>query len=135
MDSALKDNSKLDKSINNYFEKQLIVNGYKIFEDNWKSSLRGFQKRITDDKGIRYFLNVYHYNHGIQIPICNEYNDSYMFDTQFRLDEDGTDNTINMSFGGDFIHNEYRPITTLENAEKVFEKVWKLMGYEYYEKY
>ena len=34
---------KLDKSINNDFEKELVDNGYKWFVDSYKNSIRGFQ--------------------------------------------------------------------------------------------
>lgn len=123
------------KSINNYFENQLIINGYKVFEYDYNNSLRGFQKRITDDIGILYFINIYHYNHGKQIPNCDDYSDSYTFDVQFRFDEDNKDNVIGIVFNGDFIHNEYRQPTTLKDAEEHINKIWKTMKYEYYEKY
>ena len=47
---------EVDKTINNSFEQELIDKGYKIFKDNWKNAIRGFQKKFTDEKGIRYFI-------------------------------------------------------------------------------
>jgi hypothetical protein len=43
----------VDTSINNSFEQELVDSGYKWFTDNWKNSIRGFQKRITDKKGTK----------------------------------------------------------------------------------
>lgn len=127
---------KVDKSVNNYFEKVLMDNGYRWFYDQWKNSIRGFQKRFTDEFGIKYFITGYHYNHGLQIPNSTApYVDSYTFTTQFRLHKDNKDNTINIEFNGDFLHNEYRPITTLQDAEEFFEKQWQTFKFEYYEKY
>lgn len=125
----------VDESINNYFEKLLVDNGYKIFEHSYNNSLRGFQKRMVDDIGIRYFISIYHYNHGRQIPNCDDYSDHYTFDVQFTLGENGKESTINFEFNGDFIHNEYRQPITLKEAEEHIYKVWKTMNYEYYEKY
>ena len=44
---------KIDKSFNNEFEKQLEAAGYRWFRDMWKSSIRGFQKKFTDESGVK----------------------------------------------------------------------------------
>ena len=40
--------NELDISFNNEFEIQLKKEGYKWFKDNWKKSIRGFQKKFSD---------------------------------------------------------------------------------------
>lgn len=127
--------SEVDKSINNSFEQELIDNGYKIFKDNLRSSIRGFQKKFTDDKGIKYFINIYHYNLGKQIPEWNkEPFDSYSFESQFRIDEKGKDACIDIHYNADMLPNEYRPITILKEVEDFFEKFFTIFNMDYYEK-
>lgn len=126
---------EIDKSINNYFEKLLVDEGYNIFKSSFNNSIRGFQKKFTDDIGIKYFITIYHYNHGRQISTCNEYEDSYIVEVQFRYDEDSKDNVIDVTFSGNFLHNKYREPTSLKDAEEHIEKYWKTMNYEYYEKF
>lgn len=46
--------TEIDKNYNNEFELQIKELGYTWFKDNWKNSLRGFQKKFTDEKGIKY---------------------------------------------------------------------------------
>jgi hypothetical protein len=47
---------ELDPSVNNDFEKKLVESGYKFFKDNCRGSIRGFQKRIADKFGTKYFI-------------------------------------------------------------------------------
>ena len=128
--------SEVDKSINNSFEQELIDNGYKIFKDNWKHAIRGFQKKFEDEEGIKYFITVYHYNHKKQNPQWVNISpyDSYMFSTQFRLDKKGKDSCIDIDYSADMLSNEYRPITTLKEVEDFFEKVFITFNIDYYEK-
>jgi hypothetical protein len=127
---------RVDKSINNYFEKELIDNGYRWFKDNLKSSIRGFQKRITDEKGTKYFITGYHYNFHTQGYVDeSEDRDSYSFTAQFNIITDGVEKTIDISLGSDFIHNEWRKLCTLKEAEEFFENSWNTMKCEYYELY
>lgn len=121
---------KIDLNFNNNFEIELKKAGYKIFKDNWKNSLRGFQKRFVDDIGIKYFLTGYHYNFGKQIPNQNLPDiDTYSFDTQFTI-KDGK--TINIDFHMDFLKNPY---SNLKEMEEFFENTWKNMNANYYELY
>jgi hypothetical protein len=127
--------SKLDKTIYNSFEQELIDNGYKIFQDNWKSSIRGFQKRIVDDKGTKYFITLYHYNFKKQHPEWDALEkDSYQFDVQFRIDKEGKDNCIDVRYSADVLPNEYRPVTTLKEIERFFEEFFITFNVDYYEK-
>ena len=127
---------KIDKSINNSFEQSLVDNGYKWFPDSWKNSIRGFQKKITDSVGIKYFITGYHYNHGKQLERTDlPDHDAYMFDCQFTLFESTQSQTIDIRFSADFNENKFREITTLKEVEDFYEKFWNNFECEYYEKY
>jgi hypothetical protein len=117
----------------NKFEKQLEAAGYKWFEDHWKNSLRGFQKRFRDDKGTKYFITGYHWNFGVSYPDRADNRDEYSFDVQFTIDKGGKSQTIDLKFGADFLPNDYRPVSTLEEVEQFYENAWLQMGAEYYE--
>jgi hypothetical protein len=138
--------NELDKSINNEFEQTLIDNGYKFFRDNWKNAIRGIQKRFDDERGTKYFITGYHYNWAKQFPeredLAKEDTDRYTFHVQFRYDkyrgnneetEYGKDQTIDVSFSGDFLPNKYRPITSLKEMEDFFEKMFVDFKFDYYE--
>lgn len=120
--------------IRNEFEQQLIDRGYKFFADNWKNSLRGIQKRFIDEKGVKYFITGYHYNMGEQFPHKNAPNaDKYTFTAQFRVDENTKDKTIDVDFSADFLPNEYREVTGVEEMEDFFEQMFVNIKAEYYE--
>lgn len=139
----------IDLSYNNEFELQLKEAGYKWFKDNWKNSIRGFQKRFTDEKGTKYFITGYHYNHKKQLNRYDlEDKDSYSFDVQFQInkykdfytDENGNkqpiygkSQTIDLHFSADFLPNKWRPVTTLKEVEEFYEKAWVDMNADYYE--
>jgi len=132
MDSEAK--QSVDTSVNNDFEKSLVDNGYKFFKDNWKNSIRGFQKKIIDDYGTKYFITGYHYNHKKQLQRVDlEDRDSYSFDVQFRLEKQGKDACVDLRFSADFLPNEWRPITTLQDVEDFYENAWNDMMADYYE--
>jgi hypothetical protein len=118
---------------NNEFEKQLEAAGYKWFEDTWKNSLRGFQKRFRDERGTKYFITGYHWNFGITYPDRAEDMDSYSFDVQFTVDSGGKSQTIDLRYSADVLPNKWRPVTTLEEVEQFYEKAWKDFGADYYE--
>jgi len=124
---------KLDKTIYNEFEQELIDNGYVIYHDSWKKAIRLIQKKIKDEKGVKYFINVYHYNFGKQYPGKAEENDSYMFSAQFTNEE--KNHLANVDFSSDFIPNKYdNPISTLEQVEEFYEKIFLNFNFDYYEK-
>jgi len=124
----------IDKSYNNEFEKQLEEAGYVWFEDYWKNSLRGFQKRFTDENGTKYFITGYHWNFGKTYPDRTEDRDDYSFDVQFRIERNGKDQTIDIRFGGTFLPNKWgKPVSTLKDAEDFYEKAWRDMRADYYE--
>ena len=125
---------ELDISFNNEFELQLKEAGYRWFQDNWKKSLRGFQKRFRDEKGIKYFITGYHWNFGLEYNNAPK-EDKYSFDCQFNIDdvEGGKCQTIDVHFSADMLPNEYRPVTTLKEVEEFYEKFFNTMGCSYYE--
>jgi hypothetical protein len=117
----------------NEFEKQLEAAGYKWFEDNWKNSLRGFQKRFRDENGTKYFITGYHWNFGLVYPTADE-RDQYSFDVQFRIERDGKDQTIDLRYSAEHLPNDWgRPIVSLKEVEEFYEKAWKDFGADYYE--
>ena len=120
-------------TFDNEFEKQLEAAGYKWFEDHWKNSLRGFQKRFRDERGTKYFITVYHWNFGLAYPDMADYRDQYSFDVQFTVDRGGKSQTIDLKYNADFLPNKWRPVTTLKEVEEFYEKAWKDFGAEYYE--
>lgn len=133
----------VDTSANNDFERDLVNSGYKFFKDNWKNSIRGFQKKIVDEFGVKYFITGYHYNFGKTYENAED-RDSYSFDVQFSIDQYrgvdsngdsiyGKSKTIDLRFSADFLPNKYRPITTLKEVEEFYEKSWNDMLADYYE--
>lgn len=124
----------MDFTIENDFEQKLIDKGYNFFKDSWKGSIKGIQKRFKDKLGTKYFITGYHYNFKKQFPEKNMSDlDKYTFDTQFRLDRAGKDQTIDISYAADFLENEYRPTTSIEEMEEFFEKMFITTKADYYE--
>ena len=122
--------------IRNSFEQEMIDKGYKTFKSGFNNSLRGFQKPFSDDKGKRYFITIWHYNHAEQLDRDDiPKKDSYTADSQFRFEKQDKDATCNVEFWGDVIPNEYKSLTTLKDIEDFFEKFWYLMKPDYYENY
>ncbi len=109
--------------INNSFEQEMIFRSYQIFQDNYKNAIRGFQRKISDGKGTKYFINIYHYNHRKQIGSPNiPEGDSYTASVQF-------------DFGNATCNVDYWGTINLHDIEHFFETFWQKMKPEYYEKY
>jgi hypothetical protein len=125
---------KIDQSFHNDFERQLEAAGYRWFRDNWKNAIRGFQKKFTDDKGIKYFITGYHYNSYKQGLTHYPDIDTYTFDVQFNI-ENEKEPWVDIQYNAYFLDNEYRPTSTLKDAEEFFEKMWLSLGCHYYEKW
>ena len=73
------------------------------------------QKKIWDDRGIKYFINVYYYQH-------QEW-DSYSADVQFKRGEDDKEEVFSIH-----VHQARSP----EYLEETVEAFWKNMGMGYY---
>ena len=122
------------KEIRNSFEQEMIDNGYSIFTSHFKEAIRGFQKRFDDEKGKKYFITIWHYNHAEQLGREDvPSKDSYTADSQFSFDKDSKDITCNIEYWGEVLPNEYREITTLKDIEDFFENFWIKMKPDYYE--
>lgn len=138
----------VDVSVNNAFERIIIDKGYKWFDDHWKNSIRGFQKRITDHVGIKYFITGYHYNLQKQLPQHNNVpaGDSYTFTAQFTKDNV----TVDIVYSDKFLQKLNMDVTDvfelklnselpaevgdIDRAERFFEKMWTDFEFDYYEK-
>lgn len=118
----------------NKFEEELISNGYKFFNDTWKNSIKGIQKKFVDDIGTKYFITGYHYNFSKDFPDRDFDNyDRYNFTVQFQYDNEGKGKTIDISYSADFVDNPYRPLTTIKEVEDYFENIWFKTKADYYE--
>lgn len=114
----------MEPQIRNEFEQSLLDNGYKIFTYNNRGAIRGFQKRITDETGVKYFITVDHYNHAEQLDREDiPKGDSYTSESQFTFQEATSD----LLYWGKDVN--------IENIENFFESFWKSMNPDYYEKY
>ena len=121
--------------IRNNFEQELINNGYKFFKDTWKGSIKGIQKKFTDENGTKYFITGYLYNLKEQHPDRDlPDGDKYTFTVQFGYDENGKDITVDINYSADFVDNPWRRLTTLKEVEEYFENIFIKTGAEYYEK-
>lgn len=123
------------ENINNKFEQKLIDNGYKIYQDHWHGAIRLFQKKITDDNGIKYFIDCYHYNIGLKFPKEPKH-DSYLFKVQYDIDKE---NLVEIKYSSaEFLEDDNiydREITTLEEVETFFDNMFKNINAKYKERY
>lgn len=91
----------------------LISAGYKQFQDNLNGSAYGMQKRVTNDLGTKYFINIYAYAHNGEIAFQPE--------VQFSEGEYPTTDVT--------LHSQ-----DLEIVESLFEQLWCELGMPYYER-
>ena len=127
---------KVDKTIYNSFEQEMIDSGYKIFSSSISHAIRGFQRRFDDDFGKKYFITVWHWNHGKQHPEWSNApnQDTYQFTTQFRVNKNKKELTVDIDVAAKVLPSEYNTeLTTLSELETFFEKTWNNMGKPYYE--
>lgn len=104
---------------------QLISKGYKKYVSKsnavFKSTDTLFQKKVVDDKGIRYFIDCWWYKeqtiNGHTIP------EGWQFEVQFSGDD--VSKTMNvMLFEKD-----------VDNAEQMIDHMWTVLNLGYYEEY
>lgn len=109
------------KEIRNEFEQSLVDNGYTVFTHNHKDAIKGFQKKVVDEEGVRYFITIYHYNHREQLQRDDiPKGDSYSSCTQFTFG----DNVSDISFFGREL--------SVESIEDFFYKCWTSLQPDYY---
>ena len=106
-------------------DETLLMSGYKEFKKpEWVNEFvdKFYQKKITDEKGIRYFIDVYTYYD----------EESGLTDYEFRLNAEALANdkpcfcNVNL-FGFDYE-------VTITDAETKIEVLWNAIGGIYYEK-
>lgn len=99
-------------------EKVLLNSRYKEFEVPESNSYanRFYQKKISDKKGIKYFIDVYEY----------EIQDSLMYEFELHLQKRNF--WINTTLYG--VDN-----MTIEEIEKEIENIWVTCKMNYYERY
>jgi hypothetical protein len=78
----------------------------------------GFQKKITDDKGVRYFITVYIYDWRSYAQVPYDY--SYEPDVQFN-----TQNPVNVKL----LYPD-----SITEIETKLNTIWKALGCPYYER-
>lgn len=103
-------------------EKILENSGYKRYEDYLRRAYCLYQKKITDSKGIRYFINYYLYRDEKQ-------NITFEVDLQFELD----DCVMNITLFNFKIEELIYPVA--EAIEAKVEDIWQKLGAKYYEEY
>ena len=103
-------------------EKILENSGYKRYEDYLRRAYCLYQKKITDSKGIRYFINYYLYRDEKQ-------NITFEVDLQFELD----DCVMNITLFNFKIEELIYPV--VEAIEAKVEDIWQKLGVKYYEEY
>ena len=103
-------------------EKILENSGYKRYDDIWRHAYCLYQKKITDKKGIKYFINYYLYRDEKQ-------NITFEVDLQFELD----DCVMNITLFNFKIEELIYPV--VEAIEAKVEDIWQKLGAKYYEEY
>lgn len=99
--------------------KELIKHGYKTYDsDVLYNAMCLYQKRIKDDKGTKYFIDIYEY--------MLKSKDSY----EARLVTSLKDDTYSINILLYCIDDN----TTIEQLEKDIEDIWTKLGCDYYEK-
>jgi hypothetical protein len=98
-------------------ESQLLAADYRKFDSRWKQHCDYlYQKRITDERGTLYFIDVYHYP---ELTFPNGTNIPESYEAELSCD-------------GKFKFTEYNPalITTMEFTMQLF---WENFWGKYYE--
>lgn len=103
-------------------EKILENGGYKRYDDVFRSAYCLYQKRIEDEKGIKYFINYYLYRDEKQKI-------TFEVDLQFELD----DCVMNITLFNFKIEELIYPV--VEAIESKVEDIWKKLSAKYYEEY
>lgn len=99
---------------------------YKPFKSPWyEYSFQQYQKKITDKKWIKYFINCALYEH--------EWKTEFEFDVSFTTN-DRSINIKTVSRTSD-PEEKWRTYPALQEVEEMFEKMWVAYGKGYYELY
>lgn len=100
----------------------LIANGFAPFKSNCKQYTdQGYQKRVIDDRGTRYFITIWEYdNRKYNYLVPNNRDFSYSPEVNLRNDDVWFDVTM--------LSPE-----SIEQMESFFDDVWTKMQCGYYE--
>ncbi len=105
---------------------QLLEAGYKQFRVHHKEFCKvGYQKRFDDERGKKYFITIYEYDHRDLIAMghtCPEF--SYGPDCQFE--------TYGTTFDVKMLCDDSK---TVQDVEAFYERLWASMGCDYYEEW
>ncbi len=109
---------------------QLQEAGYQTYNPpEYKNATRLFQKKYSDDKGVKYFIDCYEYDFRDYSTIETF---KYSFQTQFTLPSGDYFSVDTVQW----FYEETRwnhKINTLKDVEEFFEKIWTLMNCRYYD--
>lgn len=88
-----------------------------------------WQKKIEDEEGVRYFVNVYEWRLGRVIPAFHGKSASFQPEVQFKHPAaDGDEQMFNVTLLG-------RDGLTVEEMEEFFDRQWRTNGCSHYEKF
>lgn len=96
----------------------LLENGYRKFNDNLYNAQALFQKKIKDEKGIKYFIDIYKYTFNVN---------DYIPDYEIRLVSE-TDN-----YAIDILIYATGNKMKVDEIEKEVERIWSVLDLNYYE--
>ncbi len=101
---------------------ELLKHGYKIYDDMHYSAICLYQKRIEDDKGTKYFIDIYEYMLNLK-----DYPDYKSYEA--RLVTSLKNDTYNLNILLYGINDD----TSIEQLEKDIDEIWTKLGCDYYE--
>lgn len=96
----------------------LLENGYIRYNDNLYNAQALFQKKITDGKGIKYFINIYKYTFKVK---------DYVPEYEIRLVSE-TDN-----YAIDILLYATGNKMKIDEIEQEVERIWSALDLNYYE--
>lgn len=96
---------------NNINNDILLANGYRQYEDHFYNAKNLWQKKVKDNKGIKYFIDIYEYNASYEVILTTNTNNYTASLVLFGFNKD-----IN-----------------LIDIEKDIERFWITLGGNYYE--
>lgn len=104
---------------------ELIKHGYKTYDsDGLYNAVCLYQKRIKDDKGTKYFIDIYEY----MLKSKDNYDKCKSYEA--RLVTSLKDDTYSLNILLYCIDDN----TTIEQLEKDIDDIWTKLGCDYYEK-
>ena len=119
----------IENEVNIDFLEQALERGYRPYVDSMKCSdrvpsyyLGSVQKRITDDHGTRYFININMYDmSAINSNAQTRFTASV--DCQITVDSE-TSKVLDASFS----------FEDFDSAEKLLDDIWSKMSFDHYER-